>query len=319
MSCDTDPFNRWEASQQYASRVMLKMLDLIPDRWPEQMQGLVDTFGILLGDEEIEIQLMAEILVLPSEKYLGEMLEVVDVHKLRNVRERVRRALASQHEQLLTAHYRNSSSQPGYQADSVEIAKRRLKNTCLNYLLTLDKTEYFDLCLRQFEAADNMTDQVGCLFPMVHYQNRQRDRIVERFYQQWQDTALVVDKWFSAQGSSYAAVALDNIIGLFEHEAYTLHNPNRARSLLGALIANSGAFHRSDGAGYKFVADKILQLDTINPQVAARMANAFLHWRKLIPALGEMMKRQIERMAASENISKDLNELVTTSLQGRAD
>jgi aminopeptidase N len=319
MSCDTDPFNSWEASQQFATGIMLKMLDSRPDRWPGQMQGLVDNFGVILNDAAMDIQLMAEMLVLPSEKYLGEMLEMVDVHKIRNVRESVRRALAHNHEQLLAGHYHSSHSQSGYRSEPDDIANRRLKNTCLNYLLTLDKTEYFDLCLRQFETADNMTDQTGCLVPIVHYQNRHRDQIVAQFYQQWQDTALVVDKWFSAQAASYADGALDHIISLFGHEAYTLHNPNRARSLLGALIANSSAFHQSDGAGYEFVADKIMQLDAINPQVSARMANAFLHWRKLIPTQRKMMKQQVERMMSSKNISNDLSELITTSLQGRTE
>jgi aminopeptidase N len=181
--------------------------------------------------------------------------------------------------------------------------------------LTLDKSEYFKLCLQQFESADNMTDQIGCLIPIVQYRNAVREQIISQFYTQWQDTALVVDKWFSAQAMSYADNSLAEIIALFDHEAYTLHNPNRARSLLGPLIGNSSAFHDSSGRGYEFAAEKIIELDVINPQVAARMANAFLHWRKLIPEQGELMKRQIEMIAATENISNDLNELVTTSLK----
>jgi aminopeptidase N len=124
----------------------------------------------------------------------------------------------------------------------------------------------------------------------------------------------VLDKWFSAQGLSYQTDSLATIIKLFEHPAYSLSNPNRARSLLGALIGNPSAFHQADGAGYEFVVNKIIELDQINPQVSARMANAFLHWRKLLPAQAALMKVQIERMAATPNISKDLNELVTTSL-----
>jgi aminopeptidase N len=148
----------------------------------------------------------------------------------------------------------------------------------------------------------------------VNYQHAVRDQIVSDFYEQWQDTALVVDKWFSAQGLSYQTDSLATIVKLFEHPAYTLSNPNRARSLLGALIGNSSAFHQADGAGYAFVATKILELDEINPQVSARMANAFLHWRKLLPTQAALMKTQIKRMAASPKLSRDLDELVTTSL-----
>ena len=126
---------------------------------------------------------------------------------------------------------------------------------------------------------------------------------------------LVVDKWFAALGSSYIDDSLEEIKPLFEHPAYTLNNPNRARSLLGAMITNSSAFHRKDGAGYEFAADRILALDAINPQVAARLANPFVHWRKLIPEQGGKMRAQIEHMLARGKLSNDLNELLTTSLE----
>lgn len=315
MSCDTDPFNRWEASQEYASRVMLAMIDSEPDNWAEQSQALINAYGRLLSNEQIDYALVSEMLVLPGEKYLGEMLESVDVHKIRQVREWVKKAISKEHESLLVKHFRTLSQAGDYEITPDEIAKRRLKNTCLSYLLTLEKPEYFELCLSQFNIADNMTDQIGSLLPIVHYRNNVRDQIVERFYQQWQDTALVVDKWFSAQGASYADGSLQSIIPLFQHEAYSITNPNRARSLLGALIGNSSAFHQADGAGYRFVADRIVELDAINPQVAARMANAFVHWKKLIPAQGALMKQQIESMVESDQLSNDLRELMTTSLQ----
>lgn len=314
MSCDSDAFNRWEAGQQLASGVMLNMLSVDNKQWPDLMNGLVNGFESLLNDPDLDLALKAEMLVLPSEKYLGELLDVVDVHKLRQLRETIRKGIASKHEDLLLKHYQQSTTSGEYSITPEAMAMRRFKNICLAYLLTLEKDNYFDLCRAQFEAADNMTDQIACLQPIVNYQHAVRDQIVTDFYQQWQDTALVVDKWFTAQGLSYQQDALQNIVKLFNHPAYTLSNPNRARSLLGALIGNSSAFHQADGAGYKFVADKIIELDSINPQVSARMANAFLHWRKLVPAQRDLMKAQIERMAVTPNISKDLDELVTTSL-----
>ncbi len=196
-----------------------------------------------------------------------------------------------------------------------DIARRRLKNICLAYLLMLEKADYFELCQQQFERADNMTDQMGCLSPIVNYRNSIRDHIVDDFYRQWQDTALVIDKWFSAQGSSYIDNALDTITPLFEHDAYTPDNPNRARSLLGSLIGNSCAFHQTDGAGYHFIADRIMELDAVNPQVAARIGNAFVHWKKLLPAQGRLMRVEIERLLGCSRLSNDLNELLTTSLE----
>ncbi len=315
MSCDTDPFNQWEASQQYASRIMLGMYHSRADSWPQQLTGLVHAYGIVLNSKTTDLALIAEMMVLPGEKYLAEMLDLVDVHKLREVRETVKAVLATEHEQILLANYQRFRTVDTYRVLPDEIAQRRLKNICLSYLLLLDKADYFDLCLQQFETANNMTDQMGCLLPIVNYINPVRNRIVDDFYRQWQDTALVVDKWFSAQGSSYTENALETIIPLFDHEAYTLSNPNRARSLLGALTGNSSAFHRADGTGYRFVVDRIIELDAINPQVAARMGNVFVHWKRLIPEQGSLMKAEVERMVSGGQLSNDLHELLITSLE----
>jgi len=124
-----------------------------------------------------------------------------------------------------------------------------------------------------------------------------------------------VDKWFSALGSSGADNAIEEIRPLFDHPAYTLNNPNRARSLLGAMVSNSTVFHQQDGAGYAFAAQKILELDAINPQVAARLANPFVHWRKLVAQQRQLMKSQVENMLTHSEISNDLNELLSTSLK----
>ena len=315
MVCDSDAFNRWEASQQLASRVMLAMLEQASDTWNALQQPLLRAFHDLLANPQPDHALVAEMMVLPGEKYLAEMLEQADVHAVRDVRESLRLAIASQAEALLVQHYRENLEHGEYQLHPDAIAGRRLKNICLSYLLQLEKPEYFGFCSEQFDRADNMTDQIACLQAIVHYRNELREQIVTRFYQQWQDTALVVDKWFSALGSSTVENALDDIGTLFDHPAYSLHNPNRARSLLGALMANSRAFHQPDGAGYAFAANKIMQLDAINPQVAARLANPFVHWRKLVPELGLQMKAQVEKMLASGTMSNDLNELLTTSLK----
>jgi len=314
MSCDTDPFNRWEAGQQYASRVMLDRIVSKDGQKPVHPQEMLKTYRIILDDDKMDYALVAEMMILPSEKYLGEMLDSVDVHKIRLVREGIRGLIAEATEDLLLKRYEECSEQGEYRVTPEDTGKRSLKNVCLAFLLMLDKTKYFDLCLQQFNNAGNMTDQIGCLLPIVHYQNPVREEIVRRYYEQWQKTALVVDKWFSAQASSYAKDSLSNIKTLFDHPDYSIHNPNRARSLLGSLIANSSAFHEPGGAGYAFVAGKIIEIDAINPQVAARMANAFLHWRKLLPAQGQLMKQQIEIIVSTPNLSSDLNELMTASL-----
>ena len=315
MVVDTDPFNRWEAGQQLACRVMLARLRQGGGERAELERPLIDAFGEMLTQAQPDRALLAEMMVLPGEKYIAEMLEQADPHAIREVRESLKSSLAGAAEDLLHRHYRDNLEQGGYRFDADAVARRRLKNICLHYLLQLERPEYFDACRAQFDGADNMTDQMACLQAIVHFRHELRDNIVERFYRQWQDTALVIDKWFVALGSSTVENALDEIMPLFEHPDYSLHNPNRARSLLGSMMANSRAFHQADGAGYAFAAARILQLDAINPHIAARLANPFVHWRKLTPALGSKMKAQVEHMLASGKLSNDLNELLTTSLK----
>jgi aminopeptidase N len=314
MVCDNDAFNRWEAGQQLACRIMLSMLERERGDWPALAAPLVAAFADLLRRPSPDRALVAEMLVLPSEKYIGEMLDRVDVHRVRAVREALKHELAGGNETQLLAHYRDCVETGGYRFEPEAVARRRLKNICLGYLLHLEREDCFELCAEQFDQADNMTDQIACLRLVVHSQHALRDRIVSRFYQQWKDNALVVDKWFSALGSNRAENALEQIRPLFEHPAYTLANPNRARSLLGSMIANSSAFHQPDGAGYALAAQKLLLLDALNPQVAARLANPFVHWRKLVAEQQQLLKSQIEDMLTSGDMSNDLNELLTTSL-----
>ncbi|MFT5399156.1 MAG: aminopeptidase N, partial [Gammaproteobacteria bacterium] len=313
MVCDSDEFNRWEAGQQMATRVMLQMLDAPADDWSQLIKPLLAAFsGLLAGDSDPA--LLAEMLVLPGEKYIAEMLDQVDVHRIREVRQACRLAIASEQHDWLNRLYQQCLVTKTYALDNESVARRRLKNTCLEFLLCLKSDAGFKLCQDQFDRADNMTDQMGCLRNIVNYDHPVSTQIVEQFFQQWEKTPLVIDKWFSAQGSSHVENALTQIRPLFDHRAYSLNNPNRARSLLGAMMANSAAFHQADGAGYCFAAEKILALDKINPQVAARMANPFLHWRKLVPELSQLMKQQIELMQQSEDLSNDLSELLSTSL-----
>ena len=314
MVCDSDSFNRWEAGQQLASRILLAMLEQPEDQWSDLAQPLVSAFADLLEREPLDRALVAEMLVLPGEKYIGEMLDRVDVHRVRAAREALKLELASSNEAQLLAHYQNCVETGAYQADADGMARRRLKNICLAYLLHLERDAYFELCSSQFERADNMTDQIACLQIVVHCRHPLRERIVAEFYQQWKDNTLVIDKWFSVLGSNQSEDALDQIKPLFDHPAYSLTNPNRARSLLGAMIANSSAFHQRDGSGYELAAQKLLQLDSINPQVAARLANPFIHWRKLVAEQEALMKSQVEAMLEAEKMSNDLNELLTTSL-----
>jgi len=314
MTCDTDPFNQWEAGQQYATRVMMDLIESDELQSTPLLAGLLAAYGDLMGTANFDRPLLAEMLNLPGEKYLAELCDVVDVQKIHQVREFVKLQLAQQNEEELMQIYHSCHDQGEYEVTPQAIGRRSLKNICLAYLTLLDKKNYFELAETQFNETRNMTDQIGALMSVVHFNNAVKKRLFKAFYQQWSDTALVVDKWFSAQASSHATDGLNEILALEKHQAFNLLNPNRARSLIGAFQANPVAFHDSSGQGYEFLADKIIELDSINPQIASRMAGAFLNWKKLQPEQGEKMKQQILRIQSKPGLSNDVAELISSSL-----
>jgi aminopeptidase N len=314
MTCDSDPFNQWEAGQQYATRVMLEMIQAHELVLTEPLQDLLSAYGALLQSQDFDRPLLAEMLNLPGEKYLAELCDVVDVQKIHRVREFVKHQLAIHYEDVLLGIYESCHDQGTYSFTPDAIGRRSLKNSCLTYLALLQKDEYFKLAETQFSSSVNMTDQMGALMSVVHFNNDIKRKLFNAFYEQWSDTALVVDKWFSAQASSHATDALQEILKLEKHKAFNLLNPNRARSLIGAFQANAVVFHDQSGQGYEFLTDKILELDSVNPQIASRMAGAFLNWKKLQPALGEKMKQQILRIQSKEGLSNDVAELMSSAL-----
>ena len=314
MSCDSDAFNQWDAGQQYATLVMLELIEANEISSTTALEGLLSALDVLLKNTEIDKPLLAEMLCLPGEKYLAEQCVPIDIHKIHRVREFVKGQVAQRFEATFLKLYQALDDTGEYQIDQQSIGKRTLKNVCLSYLTHLQKVEYFELAKSQFDCANNMTDQMGALNSMADYKTPMRETMFRDFYQQWSDTPLVVDKWFSAQASASYPEALDDILALEEHEAFNLINPNRARSLIGAFQANSVVFHDPSGKGYEFLADKVIQLDSFNPQVASRMAGAFLNWKKLVPQLGESMKQQILRIQANPGLSNDVAELMNSCL-----
>jgi aminopeptidase N len=313
MLCESDAFNQWEAAQQFASQVMLELISADTVEMTAEVEALLQAWGALLDDDHIDAAMLAEMLSLPDEKYLAEMCQPVDVHRIHQVREFLRQQLATRFEQRFKVLYA-ASQQSDYEITAQQVAQRRLKNTCLGYLTTLGKAEYFELAQQQFEAADNMTDQFASLRAMMDDDNATREKMLAAFYQQWKDEPLVLNKWFSLQAASDAPNVLDDIIRLAAHPDFNIKNPNRVRSLLGPMQSNIRAFHEPCGRGYAFYADKIIELDTLNPQIASRLVDALLGWKKLIPELGELMKQQIQRIQQKPDLSDDVAEKLAASL-----
>ncbi len=317
---DSDDFNRWDAGQTLAARAILA---LIEDRRQGRAWVLPDSFGATFGqalESGADPALLAQVLTLPGETYLAEQMEEVDVDGIHAARIFVQRTLAQRlREVLLTTYERlHAGERDGYRAEAAAIGRRALKNVCLDYLMQLDEASPRDLCLRQFHAAGNMTDQFGALTPLANRDGPERAAALAAFYDRWRREALVVDKWLALQATSWLPGTLDVVKALMAHEAFNLRNPNKVRALIGAFCqANPVHFHARNGSGYTFLADQVLALNAFNPQIAARLIAAFTRWRKFDPDRQQGMRDQLERILAGPGLSPDVYEIAAKSLGRR--
>jgi aminopeptidase N len=313
---DSDPFNRWEAGQRLAVKQMKRLIEA--HRGHQALlidEPVMDALGQLLKDTDVDQALLAEMLTLPSESYLSELVKPIDVDAIHAAREALLRALAQRLQGRLLARYQAGRVEGVYAFDARDAGRRRLRNLCLAYLMALDTEQGAALARRQFRESDNMTDTMGALMALNDSARAERDEALQAFHQRWHHDALVMDKWFSLQAVSVRSDTLERVQRLMAHPLFSITNPNRVRALIGAFAsANPVRFHARSGAGYRFVADRILELDPLNPQIAARLAKAFARWRHYDGRRQALMKAELERVAARAGLSKDVFEVVSKSL-----
>ncbi len=315
MAHDSDPFNRWEAGQTLAVKEMLRMLaDYEQGRQFALSPKFVTVWRQALDDREADQSLLAQLLTLPSEQYLADQLTEVDPLAIREVRNRARWQLGSDCQGRLLERYEEFGADGEYRLDPDSVGRRSLRNLCLNLLMELHERRIIELCLQQYRSAHNMTDRLAAFAALLDSPAKERQQIVAAFFSQWQKHPLVIDKWFSLQALAHHPQTFAEVEALLQHSAFTLGNPNRVRSLLGAFSQNLAEFHRADGAGYRLLVDQILLLDKKNPQVAARMAGPLTRWKRFEPQRRELLKAELQRLQAAE-LSRDLYEIVTKSLQ----
>jgi aminopeptidase N len=316
MAHDADPFNRWEAGQRLATTLMLKSVEEFrAGRTAAAPEAFVDAFGRVLADAPADPAFAAEALTLPSEVYLAEQMGVVDPEAIHAVRTRFARTIGEVlHEPLLEAYRSNEVTGP-YSPDAASAGKRALRNVCLAYLMEAGTQAARDLAYAQFSAANNMTDVMAALAVLAQFDLPERTQALEAFYGRWRGEPLVVDKWLAVQAASRLPGTLAEVKRLMAHPAFSIRNPNKVYALVGAFsMGNHVRFHAADGGGYDFLADQVVALDALNPQVAARMARAFDRWRKFDPARQAHARAALERIRAVPNLSKDVAEIVTKAL-----
>ncbi len=320
LSYDSDTFNRWEAGQQLAGQIIMGLIaDLQNGRDMHVNPIMINAFKQVLEQPWDDLSYFSLLLNLPSETYLAEQMQVVDVEAIHAAREFVTLALAEQLQTQLQALYLNNHRDESGKFDAGAIGRRRIKNTCLSYLSKLENKDIHHLSQQQFNTAKNMTDQMAALTAIVNNPHPAKQQCLDSFYRQWQAEALVIDKWFMLQASSSMPDTFATVQALMQHPAFDLKNPNRVRSLIGAFSqSNPLHFHASNGQGYRFLADRIIALNTLNPQIASRMVGALTAWRRYDEGRQALMKAQLERIITTEAISKDVYEVASKSLAQQA-
>ncbi|WP_456373754.1 aminopeptidase N [Thiolapillus sp.] len=315
MAHDSDGFNRWDAGQELAQRVLLKLVAHAPEA-ADLLAEYSHAFHRALDAAHTDPALLSEVLSLPSETVLGERMEVVDVDGIHLAREQMKAHIGRTLYHDLLAHYRAMTDEGEYQITPQAMGRRRLKNLLLTYLVASGNEQAEELCTTQYRSGKCMTDVIHALALAADGNHPARQEMLEDFAARWQEDPLVMDKWFSVQARSSREDTLQNIVRLQEHPAFSVTNPNKVRALIGSFAAaNPVRFHSADGKGYTFLVDKVLQLDSINPQIAARLMRNLARWRHYDNSRQEHARAQLERVAGQSGVSRDVFEVASKSLQ----
>ncbi len=320
MQHDSDGFNRWEAGQQLAVQVLHELIGQHQLGQALQLDPrLLKALDTVLGDTSLDAAMVAEMLSLPGEGYLTEISQVADVDAIHAAREFARRQIAEHlFEPLWTRYQANRavSRNTAYVASAEHFARRSLQNIALSYLMLSVKPQVLEATLEQFEQCDNMTERLTALAVLVNSPfEAERAKALESFAEHFKDNPLVMDQWFSVQAASTLPGGLARVKALMQHPAFTLKNPNKVRAVVGAFAGqNLVNFHAADGSGYRFLADLVIELNALNPQIASRQLAPLTRWRKYDAARQTLMKGELERILAAGELSSDVYEVVSKSL-----
>ncbi|HCG8157885.1 TPA: aminopeptidase N [Vibrio parahaemolyticus] len=309
----TNDFARWDASQMLLAKYIRQNVTNVQTGSEVQLsEDLIDAFRGVLLDENLEPAFIAQVFSLPSINEITGWYKQIDVDAVDAVLNSITVSLSAALEDELSATY-HTLKQAEYTIDHAAIGKRALRNQCLQFLAHTDKGN--TLVKAQYEAANNMTDTIAAMSAANSAQLECREELMADYSDKWKHDGLVMDKWFALQGSNPAEDALEKVKATMNHEAFSLKNPNRTRSLIGSfLAANPVRFHDKSGSGYQFAGEILRQLNDSNPQVASRMIDPLLKFRKYDEARQAMIRAELEKLKAMDNLAKDLFEKVTKAL-----
>ncbi|HEY2257901.1 MAG TPA: aminopeptidase N, partial [Variovorax sp.] len=319
---DPDPFNRWEAGQRLALRAAVRAIGTPALSLEHPLdEAFIEAMRSVLRNAQLDAAFKELVLTLPSETYISEQLEVVDPQRVHAVREAMRAQLATALYADWEQAYEANRDTGAYLPDPVSSGRRALAGIALTHLCLAARASGDALwpgkTLQRFKDAGNMTDRFNALAALVASGHALAAQALARFHEIFKDEALVIDKWFSLQAgaSDRGGDILPLVKQLMKHPDFSIKNPNRARSVIFSYCSgNPGALHRPDAAGYVFWSDRVIELDAINPQVAARLARALDRWSKLAEPYRSAAREAIGRVASRPDLSKDTHEVVSRAL-----
>ncbi len=314
-SHDSDPVNRWEAGQRLAMARLLSLTAAVASNGALELDQLfLDAMRTILSDRSLDAGFREQALLLPSESMVAEQMEVVNPSAIHHARQFMRRTIGEALRDELRAQYEANLTPGEYSPDAVSAGRRGLKNLALAYLCAAPDGASVALAQEQYDGAGNMTDRVAALVSLIHAEAEGAPKALQHFYSDFESEALVIDKWFTIQAGA-PGTAVQDVRTLMRHKAFTMKNPNRARSLIFAFAnGNPSQFHAADGSGYAFWAEQVIALDAINPQVASRLARSMDRWRRYAPALQAQMKKALQQVAGKSKLSNDVREIVSKAL-----
>ncbi len=308
-------FSRWDAAQSLLATYIKINVNRSQQGQPLSLPlHVADAFRAILLDEKIDPALAAEILTLPSQNEIAELFQTIDPLAIAEVHGALTRTLAAELADEFLAIY-NANKLESYRVDHGDIGKRALRNTCLRYLAFGDAELAEQLVREQYQQADNMTDSIAALSAAVAAQLPCRDELLAHYDEKWHKDGLVMDKWFVLQATSPASNTLSKVRELLNHRSFSLGNPNRVRSLIGAFAAsNPAAFHAKDGSGYQFMVEMLTELNSRNPQIASRLVEPLIRLKRYDAERQSKMRAALEHLKGLENLSGDLFEKIAKAL-----
>ncbi|GAB2296835.1 Puromycin-sensitive aminopeptidase [Dionaea muscipula] len=312
---DSDEFNRWEAGQVLARKLMFNLVADYQQNKPLVLNPkFVDGLRSILTDSSLDKDFVAKAITIPGEGEIMDMMDVADPDAVHAVRRFIRKQIASElkHEFLNTIKENRSSEQ--YEFNHTNMARRALKNSSVEYLASLNIPEFTELALEEYKAATNMTEQFAALAAVAQNPGTTRGDALADFYKKWQHDSLVITKWFSLQATSDIPENVENVRKLLDHPAFDTRNPSKVSALIGGFCRSPVNFHAKDGSGYKLVGEMVVQLDKINPKVASRMVLAFSRWRCYDETRQNLAKAQLEMIVSANGLSENVFEIASKSL-----